>query len=145
MPNARTDQKNAEPLATPRAHREAADGNPARVEVVPPRRGRDHLAEDVRAPAAVGPVVVVRVVAPVREDDDRRPLAELPELARDRRACHRVRTARPAVEEDEERPAFGASRRDDRGLLERAPDVAAVDLEVLGRAARLAAAGEERR
>src|SRR5439155_5298279 len=58
------------------AHREAADRDPRAVRAVAANRCGDDLVEDVGAPAALGPVVVVRMVAAVREDDDRRPGAE---------------------------------------------------------------------
>jgi hypothetical protein len=126
------------------SHREAADRHASAVEAVTLDCGWDHLSEDVRAPAPVGAIVVVRAVAAVGEDDGRRPCAEFPDRVPQLAHRHLVGAARAAVEQDEQGAPVGAARRDDDGLYQAAPQEAAPDREMRsGAAAEAAAAGEQ--
>src|SRR5205823_1002537 len=85
------------------------------------------LAEHVRAPTAVPPVMPVAVVSAVREEDDRRASAEPVELVEERLREVRRRRAAAAVQEDEERTASPSVARDDEHLVEIAADEATVE------------------
>jgi SanA protein len=121
----------SEVIGSEAVHRYAADGDPAGIGAGPPRDGGYRLVEHVFAPAAVGAVVPVAVVASLRQRDD----GGAPTERRERlvkRFVFRVVGERlsPPVQEDEHRPAPRAAGGDDRVHVEVLPDGTAVDGQV---------------
>ena len=131
-----TAQKRPEGGGAEAAHRDAADRELARARAEPPRRVGDRLAQEHRAPRAVGAVVVVAVPAAVEEHDHRGGAPERGDGGEQRVRHHRLgpRTLRDepgegrrvvaAVEQDEQRPPPAAGRKH-RDLAEAAAQKAA--------------------
>ncbi len=83
------------------AHRDSPDRDSVGVGVQPRDRLRDHLANDVGAPCAVGSVMPIGISATVWEDDVRGTRPEPRERCEHRVVEARVLVASLAVQEDQ--------------------------------------------